>query len=275
MPKSKQIAIKAYKNSTFINSPQARILRIVSEFLEPMYRFRNEGIKDTIVVFGSARVLPRSTARRKLSECRSEIGQARRQSLKLKSRLQDAMADVEMSQYYEDTVKLTYLLTKWSMKLRPRREFLVCSGGGPGIMEAANRGAKKAGGRSVGLNISLPFEQGSNRYVTPELAFEFHYFFMRKFWFVYPAKALVMFPGGFGTLDELMEVLTLIQTKKIKKRMPIVLYGRKYWNSIINFDEMVRHRTISEQDLRLFKFADTPEEAFKYLTSNLVTRQRG
>ena len=275
MPKSKQMAIKAYRNSTFINSPQARILRILSEFIEPMDRFRSENIQDTIVVFGSARVMSKSSAQSNVAKCRRTIEKSKRSGPQSKSLLQNAMVDVEMSHYYEDAVKLTYLLTKWSMKLRPHREFLVCSGGGPGIMEAANKGAMKAGGRSVGLNISLPFEQGSNRFVTPELAFEFHYFFMRKFWFVYPAKALVMFPGGFGTLDELMEVLTLIQTKKIKKQMPIVLYGRKYWNSIINFDEMVRHRTISEQDLRLFKFADTPEEAFGYLTNNLVklTRQ--
>jgi uncharacterized protein (TIGR00730 family) len=175
-----------------------------------------------------------------------------------------------MSRYYEDAVVLASKLTQWSQTFDGHRHFVVCSGGGPGIMEAANKGAKLAGGKSIGMNISLPFEQESNPYVTKKLSFEFHYFFMRKFWFVYLAKALVMFPGGFGTLDELIEVLTLVQTEKVKKALPIVLYGRKYWKEVLNFDAMVKHKTISQKDLRFIQFADTPEEAFEYLRKRLT-----
>ena len=174
-----------------------------------------------------------------------------------------------MSGYYEDAAKLTYALTNWSKQLNSQRHFVICSGGGPGIMEAANKGAVKAGGKSIGLNISLAFEQVSNKYITKNLGFEFHYFFMRKFWFLYLAKAFILFPGGFGTFDELFEVLTLLQTRKVKKALPIVLYGRKYWNEILNFDSLVKHNTISKDDLRLFRFADTPEEAFTYLKKEL------
>jgi uncharacterized protein (TIGR00730 family) len=177
---------------------------------------------------------------------------------------------LEMSQYYEDTVELARLLTKWSRSLARSNRFVVCSGGGPGIMEAANRGAIRAGGKSIGMNISLPFEQFANRYITPGLNFEFHYFFLRKFWFVYLAKALVIFPGGFGTLDELMEVLTLLQTDKIKKKMSVVIYGSEYWRSVLNFDEMVRRGVITQADLKLFRFCDTPQDAFEYLKSALL-----
>ena len=176
-----------------------------------------------------------------------------------------------MSIYYEDAVKLTSMLVKWSKKLSKEHQFAICSGGGPGIMEAANRGAAQARGKSVGLNISLPFEQSSNPFISKNLGFEFHYFFMRKFWFVYLAKAMIMFPGGFGTLDELMEVLTLLQTKKVTKPLPIVLYGSKYWNEIINFDSMMKYQTISLRDRHLFRFADTPEEAFKDPKESLIT----
>jgi uncharacterized protein (TIGR00730 family) len=176
---------------------------------------------------------------------------------------------MQMSKYYEEAIELSKLLTRWSKKLYQQNRFVVCSGGGPGIMEAANKGARLAGGRSIGLNISLPFEQSPNSYITKELNFEFHYFFMRKFWFVYLAKALIMFPGGFGTLDELMEVLTLLQTKKLKKQVVVVLYGREYWDQVLNFDAMIRLRVIGLEDLQLFRFADTPEDAFRYLEKEL------
>jgi uncharacterized protein (TIGR00730 family) len=186
-----------------------------------------------------------------------------------RNELEAAKTDLLMSNYYEDAVTLAYMLTKWSKGLTEKNRFVICSGGGPGIMEAANKGAQKAGGKSIGLNISLPFEQNPNAYVSDELNFEFHYFFMRKFWFVYLAKAFVMFPGGFGTLDELMEVLTLLQTNKIKKKVTVILYGKKYWDSILNFSAMVRYGVISADDLKLFTFKDTPKEAFDYLVKEL------
>ena len=180
------------------------------------------------------------------------------------------MNDLEMSAYYEDASEVAYLLMKWSNTLSKDRQLAICSGGGPGIMEAANKGAIRGGGRSIGLNISLPFEQETNPYISTNLDFEFHYFFMRKFWFLYPAKGLLMFPGGFGTLDELMEVLTLVQTKKVTKPMPIILYGREYWNRMLNFKEMVRMGVISQSDLKIFRFADTPREAFTLMREQLL-----
>jgi uncharacterized protein (TIGR00730 family) len=183
--------------------------------------------------------------------------------------LRTAQIQLDMSGYYEDCVKLAKLMTTWSSKLKDSRRFVVCSGGGPGIMEAANKGASLAGGKSIGLNISLPFEQFANPYVSPELNLEFHYFFMRKFWFMYLAKALVVFPGGFGTLDELMEVLTLIQTDKVKKKMTVVIYGTEYWTKVLDFQEMVNRGVVNAEDLKLFKFCDTPEEAFTYLKKSL------
>ncbi len=188
----------------------------------------------------------------------------------LENHLHDAQIDLEMSRYYEDAVELARLLTKWSLSLSNKHRFVICSGGGPGIMEAANKGASLAGGQSIGLNISLPFEQASNRYITKELAFEFHYFFIRKFWFVYPGKALVIFPGGFGTLDELLEVLTLVQTKKIRKKMTILVYGEEYWDQVLNLDSLVRLHTLLPKDLKLFKYANSPLEAFNYLREELT-----
>jgi uncharacterized protein (TIGR00730 family) len=178
--------------------------------------------------------------------------------------------DIELSRYYEDAVKLSYMLSEWSVNQGPKNRFVICSGGGPGIMEAANKGAKKGNGLSMGLNISLPFEQEPNKYITKELNLEFHYFFMRKFWFAYLAKALIIFPGGFGTLDELFEILTLIQTGKIKKKMPIVIYGAEFWKTIINFDEMVNRGVIAPHDLELFRFFEKPKDAFEFLTSELT-----
>jgi uncharacterized protein (TIGR00730 family) len=228
---------RAYKNEAFLDSAEARPLRILSEYLEPLSHFRKQKIHDTIVFFGSARV--------------TEEG--------------------PMGRYYREARTLAKLLTEWSNGLQnSTRRFVVCTGGGPGIMEAANRGAHDAGGKTIGLNIGLPFEQWPNPYITPELSFEFHYFFMRKFWFAYLAKALVVFPGGFGTLDELFELLTLAQTEKLAKKIVIVLYGTSYWKEILNMDALVRHGMISESDLDLFQYADDPETAMQLLQEGLT-----
>jgi hypothetical protein len=214
-------------------------------------------------------MLPQKEALQNFEKAKDKLENAKRISPKIKANYEAARIDLEMSEYYEDAVELSRLLTKWSNQLREKNRLVICSGGGPGIMEAANKGAHLAKGKSVGLNISLPFEQNPNPYVSDELNFEFHYFFMRKFWFVYLAKAFVMFPGGFGTLDELMEVLTLLQTKKIKKKVSVVLYGRRYWENILNFPAMVQYRVISPEDLNLFVYKDTPQEAFEYLVREL------
>lgn len=266
--------VKAYKNIEFMRSPQARTIRILSEFLEPLSRFRKEGIRDTIVIFGSARFISRKKAKKQLENIKNIIANSKEISKSNKQKLEEAKIDFDMSRYYNDAFKLSSLLTKWSCSIIKDCHYVICSGGGPGIMEAANKGAINAGGKSIGLNISLPHEQGLNPYISKNLGFEFHYFFMRKLWFVYLAKALIMFPGGFGTMDELWEVLTLIQTKKVTKPLPIVLYGSKYWNEVINFSAMVKHRTISASDLRLIKFADTPEEAFGYLKKELIKNSK-
>ncbi len=261
---------KAYNDLPFLNSPDARPIRILAEFFEPRRRFREEGINDTIVFFGSARVLTPEIARKNFIKLATKLKNSKRPTIELKKQLEFARYQLQMSNYYRDAEKLTYLLTKWSQGLNKKRHFVVCSGGGPGIMEAANKGATRAGGKSVGLNVSLPFEQSPNPYISKNLSFEFHYFFMRKFWFVYLAKAMVMFPGGFGTFDELFEVLTLLQTKKVKKRLPVVLYGSQYWKKVIDFDAMVAAGTIAKKDLRIFKVFDSPEETFAYLQKELL-----
>jgi hypothetical protein len=232
-----QRARLAYENREFLESWNGRGLRILSEYLEPLDRFSRAKIRDTIVFFGSARI--------------DETG--------------------PMANYYHDARELASLITQWSDGLEPpTRRFVVCTGGGPGIMEAANRGAEDAGGKSIGLNIALPFEQYPNPHISPELNFQFHYFFMRKFWFAYLAKALVVFPGGFGTLDELSELLTLTQTQKLEKRIMIMLYGRKFWNEVLNFGALVRYGVISKEDLDLFEYADEPGEALSSLKRFLV-----
>jgi uncharacterized protein (TIGR00730 family) len=261
---------KAYKDLDFLNSPDARVVRMISEFLEPQRRFRQARIKDTIVMFGSARIRPRHETLEKLGNVESTLRRSAKPTKQLLTSLRDAEMQVEMSRYYEDAVELSRLITTWAKKFAAPRRFVICSGGGPGIMEAANKGAALAKGESIGLNISLPFEQYANDYVSNELNFEFHYFFMRKFWFVYLAKSLVIFPGGFGTLDELMEVLTLLQTNKVKKPVAVVMYGEEYWKKVIDFDELVAHGMITREDLRLFRFMETPDEAFKYLKSFLT-----
>jgi uncharacterized protein (TIGR00730 family) len=256
--------MKAYHNLEFLNSPDARVIRLISEFLEPARRFRKEGIRDTIVFFGSARVKPRKEALKDWKDLSKKS-----LSSSTKKDLEAARIQVEMSRYYEDAVELARLLTKWSSGLKEKNRLVISSGGGPGIMEAANRGAKLAGGRSVGLNISLPFEQTSNPFVSDGLNFEFHYFFMRKLWFVYLSKAMVMFPGGFGTFDELFEVLTLVQTQKLKKKVTVVLYGREHWEKTVNFDNLMHLGLINSDDLKLFRFAETPQEAFDFIVGDL------
>ena len=253
---------KAYKNLDFLSSRDARTIRILSEYLEPQSRFAHYRVSDTVVFFGSARALPPAAAERSLREAEEGTDAAG---------LEAAQAAVELSRYYQDARTLARLLTEWSKGLQlPSRRFIVCSGGGPGIMEAANRGASEAAGISIGLGISLPLEAASNPYTTRELGFEFHYFFMRKFWFVYLAKALVVFPGGFGTLDELFELLTLIQTQKTGKALPVVLYGKEFWSEVINFEALVRWGTISREDLRLFHVSSHPQEAFEFLRTELT-----
>ncbi len=250
----------AYQNEPFLSSPDGRILRILSEYAEPLSRFRREQIQDTVVFFGSARFQSREVAEHSLKEAQAR-GERHPKS---------ALAAVEMSHYYEDARKLATLLTEWSITIPARRQrFVVTTGGGPGIMEAANRGAKEAGGKTIGLNINLPFEQFPNPYITPSLNFEFHYFFMRKFWFAYLAKALVIFPGGFGTFDELFEILTLAQTEKMAKKILVIIYGSEYWKKLINFQVMIDAGTISPGDLELFKIVDSPEEGFEYLKDGL------
>ena len=250
----------AYQNEPFLNSPDGRILRILSEYAEPLSRFRREQIQDTVVFFGSARFKSLEVAEKGLKDARTH---SERQP-------KPALAAVEMARYYEDARKLASLLTQWSITIPARRRrFVVTTGGGPGIMEAANRGAIEAGGKTIGLNINLPFEQFPNPYITPSLNFEFHYFFMRKFWFAYLAKALVIFPGGFGTFDELFEILTLAQTEKMAKKILVVIYGSEYWKKLINFQVMIDAGTISAGDLELFKMVDSPEEGFEVLKDGL------
>jgi uncharacterized protein (TIGR00730 family) len=252
---------KAYKNLDFLNSRDGRIIRIISEFIEPMSRFGKLNVKDTIVFFGSARIKP-------VKE--SVIGLKKLEKMKAsRNKIDEAIKNVEFSRYYNEAEELAYLLTHWSEHQKPPNRFVICSGGGSGIMEAANRGAKRAKGLSIGLNISLPMEQNPNPYITDSLNFEFHYFFMRKFWFAYLAKSLVVFPGGFGTMDELFEILTLVQTSKIRKKMPVVIYGEEFWKKIINFNELYKSGMISKKDTRLLKFANTPNEAFEFIKAEL------
>jgi uncharacterized protein (TIGR00730 family) len=257
--------IKAYEDMRFLESKDARALRILAEYLEPLSRFKRYGVRDTIVFMGSARLVSRQMAEAALAKA-EEVG----------SGVAAARTALELSTYYEAARELSHRLTRWSKKLdRDERRFVVCTGGGPGIMEAANRGASEAKGLNIGLTISIPNDEFDNPYVSRELHIHFHYFFMRKFWFVYLAKAVVLFPGGFGTLDEFFEMLTLVQTGKMKKRMPIVLFGAKYWNEVLNFDALAKYGTISPGDAKLFHRTDSVDEAYDIITRGLTENALG
>jgi hypothetical protein len=258
-----------YLNEEFLKSREARIIRILSEYIEPAARLRRYRVRDTIVFFGSARALPPDAAAVKLAAIEEDIAKASRVTPELKSARARAEQAVRLARYYGDAMELARRLTEWSKALTGDRHFIVCSGGSGGMMEAANRGASIARGKTIGLNIELPHEQEVNHYVSRELIFNFHYFFMRKFWFVYPAKALVVFPGGFGTLDELFEVLTLIQTKMPRKAMPVVLFGTEFWDELIDFGALVKWGVISPTDLDIFYKTDSVDDAFEYLRSSL------
>jgi uncharacterized protein (TIGR00730 family) len=261
----------AYLNAEFLQSDDARPLRILSEYLEPHRRFTLEGIKDTVVFFGSARIRSRAETRRELQVLKVR-GKSTTKIRASKDEIKRAEKAVEWARYYEDARTLARMLTEWTAELDSEmHRFVVCSGGGPGIMEAANRGAHEAGGKSIGLNIKLPFEQGPNPFVSDRLHFEFHYFFMRKFWFAYLAKALVVFPGGFGTLDEIFEILTLVQTQKLSKQLKVILYGSQYWDQILHFQPLVEWGAIHEDDLKLMDKVDTPRRAFQVLREHLET----
>lgn len=256
----RRASIKAYGNETFLNSRDARPLRILAEYLEPASRFAHYRVEDTIVFMGSARWLARDQAEQELrvAETAGQDGKRARRRL-------------EMAEYYEAARTLARRLTEWSKQLNDdKRRFVVCTGGGPGVMEAANRGASEAKGKNVGLTISIPVEEFDNQYVTRELSFHFHYFFMRKFWFAYLAKAVIVFPGGFGTLDELFEILTLLQTHKIRKHLPVVLFGTKYWRDVINFEALVDYGAINAEDLNLFFQTDSVDEAYEYIVGHLA-----
>ena len=266
--------LKAYKNIDFLNSDSARQIRILCEMIEPGIRLESAGIRDTLVLFGSARLVEPQIAAEQLDRIKTTIEAAAEPGVDLHRQLHKAEAMLRSAPYYQAAMELSEALADWSLNLpgEDSGRFTICSGGGPGIMEAANRGAKNAGAQSIGLGISLPFEQSMNPYIPAALSFEFHYFFVRKYWFVSMAKALVAFPGGFGTLDELFETLTLIQTKKTEKVPPIVLYGREFWEQIVNFEALVEWGTISPEDLELIRIVDSVEEALEYITAQLSAR---
>jgi uncharacterized protein (TIGR00730 family) len=257
-----------YRDPSFMESLPARPVRILTEYIDPLERMRREKVGDTIVMFGSARIVSRLDALAHLR--RLQKGGRRGRQLEHRAALRDAKASLEMSRYYEEARELSRRITSWAMSLgdRPRR-FVICSGGGPGIMEAANRGAAEAGGKSIGLSIELPHEQRPNDYISPELSFMFHYFFMRKLWFAQLAKALIVFPGGFGTMDELWEMLTLLQTGKLKRRNLILIYGRKYWDRVLDWKYMLRCGTINRYEYGLLEFADTVDQAFERVRNGL------
>ncbi len=264
---------KSYKNLEFLNSAGARSIRILCEYEEPKQRLEQQGVEDTIVFFGSARSVDRETAAVNLERAR-EACLASPDDAQARAALKKAEAGIALSDYYEQARELAAEVTRWGQDLG--REFVVTSGGGPGMMEAANRGASEVpGGRSMGLGISLPFEAGVNDWVTEELAFEFHYFFTRKYWFLYPCKAMVIFPGGFGTMDELFESLTLMQTGKINRPLPVVLYGADFWRDVIDLEALARWGTISESDLDLIHISDSVEDAMAYLKASLAAPQSG
>jgi hypothetical protein len=264
--------LKAYLNPQFLRSRDARVIRMMCEYLEPFQRFQRLSVRETVVFFGSARARPPVAVKTELDaaleEKRKFPGKLPRE---LRQKLQRLEMDMQLSIYYEEAAELASLITQWAKTLNQGNRFVVCSGGGPGIMEAANRGAaERAGGPTVGLTISLPTEERPNPFITPDLLFEFHYFYMRKLWFAYLACALIIFPGGFGTMDELFEILTLVQTRKIDRPLPIVLYGKRFWRDFLDMDALVRWGTVSPQDLKLYRMCDSPREAFDYLRKQLL-----
>lgn len=264
-------ALKSYDNKRFLHSAEGRELRILSEYLYPKAHFKKSRVNKLIIFFGSARALPRDEFDKRISILENALNTSTKGEHQTYEKEIEALRRREfITDAYEDSVKLAAMLSEWSKALPKRDRFYIASGGGPGIMEAANRGAYEAGMKSVGLNISLPFEQYPNRYISPELNFEFHYFFMRKFWFSSLASSYVIFPGGFGTMDEMMEILTLAQTKKVIKEKPLVLYSGNFWNKLVDFNYLVDMGMISAEDMDLIKFVDTPQEAFNYLTTELA-----
>ncbi|MFH1049649.1 MAG: TIGR00730 family Rossman fold protein [bacterium] len=283
---------KAYDHKKFIHSSDARIIRMLSEYLHPQQQFKLKKVMKTIIFFGSARIQSQEFYKNRLeilnhilenkrsssfdklrqtAEGRQQTGDLiTNEGIDIEKEIEHIKKMQKVAHYYEDARKLSRLIAEWSSTLPKKQRYHICTGGGPGIMEAANRGAIDAGGKSVGLNISLPFEQYPNPYLSKGLNFEFHYFFMRKLWFVMLAHGMVVFPGGFGTLDELMEVLTLRQTHKTTKPMPILLYSTEFWKNLINFDYLIDIGTINAEDMDLFTFVDTPDEAFSLLKSSLL-----
>jgi uncharacterized protein (TIGR00730 family) len=261
-----------HQDPAFLESTAARPIRILAEYLHPLVQLKKEGIGDTIVMFGSARIDSRESAQARIARLKNKVAGRLAVSERARHRaaLRDAKSALEMSRYYEEARELSHRITSWALTLGPRpRRFVICSGGGPGIMEAANRGATEAGGKSIGLSIELPHEQFANPYISPELSLNFHYFFMRKLWFAQIAKALIVFPGGFGTMDELWEMMTLLQTGKLPKHNLIIIYGRKYWDEVLNFRAMMRWGMINEDEYKMLQFADTVDEAFQRIRSGL------
>jgi len=270
-PEPIKSAMKAYNNREFLHSKDGRIIRMISEYLYPEQRLKRAGIKRTVIFFGSARFKAREDVLNETNE-QKELLKTEKSAAKkneIKKAIKELELKLKLSKYYEDARKLSYMLTDWSNGLEKKERIHISTGGGPGIMEAANRGAYEAGGKSIGLNISLPFEQVPNPYIAPDLNFEFHYFFMRKFWLVYLAQIMIVFPGGFGTVDELMEILTLRQTGKMHSPKRIFLYSSKWWKNVINFDFLAEMGVINKEDLHLFKFVNTPEQAFKLIKEEL------
>jgi uncharacterized protein (TIGR00730 family) len=271
-PKPQHAPKAPHEDRAFMSSTPARPIRILAEYIHPLTQLKQEGIGDTVVMFGSARIESHETAAARYARLKNmKTGRMNKERLKHhNAALREAKNALEMSRYYEEARQLSHRLTTWALSLGPRpRRFVVCSGGGPGIMEAANRGAFEAGGKSIGLSIELPHEQFANPYISPELSFNFHYFFMRKLWFAQIAKALIVFPGGFGTMDELWEMMTLSQTGKMPKHTLILIYGRKYWHDVLNLKGMVRWGTINQEEYDLLEYADNVEEAFEVIRSGL------
>ena len=261
--------LKAYDNQEFLNGHDARSIRVLCELIEPDLRLKKQGVENTIVFFGSARPKPSEVAESELKIFSDQLPSQSECTAEEIAQLAKLQSIARLSKYYDQAVQLSARLTEWSEKNPSNQKYFICSGGGPGMMEAANKGANEAGGKSIALGISLPFEQGVNPYADPDLSFEFHYFFLRKFYFLYHAKAVVVFPGGFGTMDELFETLTLAQTNKLHKKMPVFLYGKEFWDGLINFDHFIKWGVISPGDVNLFKIVDDVDDAYAQITASL------